>query len=302
MNDFMKGWIGLFSNSPKPRLAWSTLTELSAPSCSMVRRWSRFEVIKQGHDAFGDVSSFLSGSSLPSASSGKLNAILNDPAKYRKLKIEIAITVDAMSPFVPSTYLLEGDGPLALVAYRQTSKLHATICEHYPNVLQLLRTRLGENTTHEQQLLAYGRNCVQPGYSYFQSKFDANIGELKDTVKAFKAALYCDPAQLNELRPTPADIDFLNAFGFMILLEDLKMSCPLIWQQSKMFHQRLMQLTGGRVMKVKFQVGQLIILVQPSSAAAERVFSTLQNSFSQEQNSSLEDYFSTSIMLQYNRN
>ena len=44
---------------------------------------------------------------------------------------------------------------------------------------------------------------------------------------------------------------------------------------------------------------KLILLVQPSSAAAERVFSLLQNSFTQRQ-FSLEDYIETSIMLQYN--
>jgi hypothetical protein len=36
------------------------------------------------------------------------------------------------------------------------------------------------------------------------------------------------------------------------------------------------------------------------TAAAERVFSLLQNSFTQRQSSSLEDYIETSIMLQYN--
>jgi len=45
----------------------------------------------------------------------------------------------------------------------------------------------------------------------------------------------------------------------------------------------------------------LILLVQPSSMAAERVFSLLQNSFSHVQQSSLEDYISVSVMLQYNR-
>ncbi len=39
--------------------------------------------------------------------------------------------------------------------------------------------------------------------------------------------------------------------------------------------------------------------VQPSSAAAERVFSILQR-FTAQQQSSLEDYMELSIMLQYN--
>ena len=42
-----------------------------------------------------------------------------------------------------------------------------------------------------------------------------------------------------------------------------------------------------------------IILVQPSSAAAERVFSILQR-FTAQQESSLEDYVELSVMLQYN--
>ncbi len=43
-----------------------------------------------------------------------------------------------------------------------------------------------------------------------------------------------------------------------------------------------------------------VLLVQPSSAAAERVFSLLSNSFTETQTSSMEDYIESSIMLQYN--
>ena len=41
-----------------------------------------------------------------------------------------------------------------------------------------------------------------------------------------------------------------------------------------------------------------VLLVQPSSEAAERVFSLLENYFNNRQNSSLEDYIETSLMLQ----
>ena len=46
---------------------------------------------------------------------------------------------------------------------------------------------------------------------------------------------------------------------------------------------------------------KLVLLVQPSSAAAERVFSLLESSFSSKQNTSLQDYISLSVMLQYNK-
>ena len=42
-----------------------------------------------------------------------------------------------------------------------------------------------------------------------------------------------------------------------------------------------------------------LILVQPSSAAAERVFSILQR-FTAQQQSSLEDHIELSVMLQFN--
>ena len=44
-----------------------------------------------------------------------------------------------------------------------------------------------------------------------------------------------------------------------------------------------------------------VVLIQPSSAAAERVFSLLTNAFGHLQGSSLEDYISASIMMQYNK-
>ena len=59
IDDFIKGWIGLFAHSPKARLAWRTQTGLSVPSYSATRWWSKFEVIEQFHNMFGDVTLFL---------------------------------------------------------------------------------------------------------------------------------------------------------------------------------------------------------------------------------------------------
>ena len=42
-----------------------------------------------------------------------------------------------------------------------------------------------------------------------------------------------------------------------------------------------------------------VLLVQPSSAAAERVFSLLSASFHEQQENALSDYLQASVMLQY---
>ena len=72
---------------------------------------------------FSDVKKFLERNDLPSATSTKLLQVLNDPAKTRKLKIEIDTTVDATEPFVKTTYKQEGDGPLSVEAYQHLSIL-----------------------------------------------------------------------------------------------------------------------------------------------------------------------------------
>ena len=46
---------------------------------------------------------------------------------------------------------------------------------------------------------------------------------------------------------------------------------------------------------------QKIFLVQPSSAAAERVFSLLRNAFGEQQQSSLHDLVTATLMVQYNK-
>ena len=46
---------------------------------------------------------------------------------------------------------------------------------------------------------------------------------------------------------------------------------------------------------------QKVLLIQPSSAASERVFSLLNSSFSEQQERALQDYVETSLMLQFNK-
>ena len=44
-----------------------------------------------------------------------------------------------------------------------------------------------------------------------------------------------------------------------------------------------------------------VLVVQPSSAAAERAFSLLNSTFGDKQDNSLKDYIETSIMIRYNK-
>ena len=105
-------------------------------------------------------------------------------------------------PFVKATYILEGDGVLALTAYGQLDALYRSISlQHYPNVSAMATQLSRGSSVHEQQLILYAKESVKPAYEYFKKKFDHDLQHL---VKAFKAAHIFSPSRI---QPT-TDIDY----------------------------------------------------------------------------------------------
>ena len=235
----------------------------------------------------------------------KMTNILNNPVTCRKLKVELAATVDAMRLFVQTTYSLEGDGPLALVTYQSIRSFYAHIdSSHFPNVTAVAKQLAGGSTLHEQQLNAYARACIDPAYAYFRAKFD---NDLQPALQVFKAARYFSPVSTSELKPTTSDLDILQSLSFLTSGDITNLKAELLlylaateelsptvdptkwWERHR---EDLPHWASGF---------RKVVLLQPSSAAAERVFSLLTNAFGHLQESSLEDYISASIMFQYNK-
>ena len=134
--------------------------------------------------------------------------------------------------------------------------------------------------------------------------FDSN---LKDTLMAFKAARYFSPLQLKDIQPDAQALNSVKAFPFLdseTIMDGLKQELPS-YQAKVMdldpaidilqwWHQNEHDLPCWAAAARK------VFLVQPSSAASERVFSLLKSSFSSQQQNSLQDYIEVSLMLQYN--
>ena len=304
LEEFTILWISLFSHSPKTRVMWRTLTGLPPPSFSATRWWSRFEVMHQLFKSFGDLMPFLESPELTSSSCNKMLEILNDPPKFRKLQIELAVTIDAMQPFVKATYTLEGDGILALKAYGQLDALYQSVAlEHYPNVTAKAKQLSGGNTVHEQQLITFAKECVKPVYHYFKQKFD---NDLQHLIGAFKAAQFFSPSRISALQPTTTDIDTLRCFPFFDTskVDELKSELPYYMAAAGGVSSVVDVLEWWKEHEQELPhwaaAFKLIALVQPSSAACERVFSLLANSFSSNQERAMEDYIELSVMLQYN--
>jgi len=210
-----------------------------------------------------------------------------------------------MKPFVKATYVLEGDGPLALVAYERLTTLFAVIAsEHYLNVNAVAKNLSSDDSRCEHQLVAYAKSCIVPAFTYFKSKFENN---LHPAVLAFKAALYFSPPKVNEIKPTAADIDSLRAISFLdstSTIDGLKVELPLYLEAAEDVSAQTDVLQWWKSHQLELpkwaEACSLVLLIQPSSAAAEHVFSILSNTFSSQQEPSLEDYIELSVMLQYN--
>ena len=270
-------------------------------SYSETRWWSRWEVFHQVVQQFGDVLPFLQEQTeLSPATRPKLLQILHNRIKNARLQIELATVIDAGEPFVKATYVLEGDGPLAFNCHEIVSTLFVGIhVEHYPNLLAVAEVVSNGRPTLKQQWIDYGKACVAPGFQYFNAKFSAS-GELSDSMAAFKAARLLWPQKMLEMQPTSQDI---QAFPFLKgSVQSLKQEFPTYIAKAADLEENVTPLNWWKDHSPCWsEAAEKVLLVQPSSAAAERVFSLLQNSFGSFQDAALADYIQASIMLQYNK-
>ena len=65
-------------------------------------------MLRQVHDCFGDVVSFItnSASDISPANKSKLFDLLSNPSKAGQLQMELAMAIDVCEPFVKATYTL----------------------------------------------------------------------------------------------------------------------------------------------------------------------------------------------------
>ena len=306
LDEFIRSWLSLFSHSPKAQLQWKDRTGHSMRTFSDTRWWSKWEVLDQLLVMYGDVKGFLEDNpDVGQATRTKLLAILNDPVKASLLQIELAAVIDVGSPLVKATYNLEGDGALVLQCYEQICTVINSIqAAHNPNVRAIAeRISSGDRNTF-QQLTDYAKACVQGAQTYFLQKIGGDLGEL---VEAFKAARLFSPQKIIEMQPAADAVDSLKAFPFLKkqeTLDGLKEELPQYLAKASDISSEIDPVDWwGRHsadLSKWSAAARQVILVQPSSAAAERVFSILNQSFGDQQQRALEDYVEASVQLQYN--
>ena len=310
LKEFLHLWISLFSHSPKTRVLWRSQVGQSMVSYSPTRWWSKWEVVKMLMLYFGDIEPFLQQNDDIGPSIRPKLLSFADAQKKANLQLEVALTVDWGEPFVKACYFLEGDDPLALECYETITKVSAAIqVGHTPNVQAVAQHLTGgapQSSPQHQQLIAYAKACAQPGLDYFQRQLGSS---LKAPLAAFKCARLFSPQKIHIIQPDAnapaqelATIPFLHVAhvvaGLTAELPDYlaraadtspSISCLEWWK------------LNASALPNWSEAAKRVLLLQPSSAAAERVFSLLNSSFGNQQDNSLQDYIESSVMLQYNK-
>ena len=151
---------------------------------------------------------------------------------------------------------------------------------HAPNVEAVAKTLSRGSETVKQRLLNHAKTCVQPAHIYYKRQLSSS---LKVPLLAFKAARLFSSKMVNVLKPL-AMIDTLVVFPFLKeKISSLKQELPLYLTKSSEIPDSTDCLqwwkTNTTELPVWSSAAQLVLLVQPSSAAAERVFSLLNSSF-----------------------
>ena len=203
----------------------------SITTYSTTRWWSWWEVLKQLQRLFTHVRPFLEALDSSPAVRRHLLDVIEDEDKFRQLKLELAVVIDAGEPFVTRTYLLEGDGELATLAYDLLQKV-STACglEDYPLLEAVANDLADGNDALKRQMTTMAKQCVRPAIAYFREKFSHIDSPLQWAVQLFKALRMFCPFKVASLNLVPNRIDDLlrlPALDHDETIQQLKTELPI---------------------------------------------------------------------------
>ena len=175
---------------------------------------------------------------------------------------------------------------------------------NYPNLEAVSRTISKGDPQVCQNWVRYGMDCIEPGLEYFT---DAISGSLSNSIAVFKAARVFNPKKAVEMQPDAATLDCLAVMPFLdtVTLQNLKTELPLYLAKAADISPDYDPIQWWKMTSTALPFWSAavrkVLLIQPSSAAAKRVFSLLNASFIDQQDNCLQDYVELSLMFQYNK-
>ena len=177
--------------------------------------------------------------------------------------------------------------------------------ENYSNVQAVVKSIAKGKTDVQQRWMRYVNACIKPALDYYKEHLKADLMNIP--MKAFKAARLFSPHILQKTKPECNALTDLLAFPFITeatltaLKEEFPKYAAIAEDVSSEFTVLDFWKNYSKALPKWGEAASQALLCQPSSAAAERVFSVMNSCFGDQQLSSLEDYLEASIIMQYNK-
>ena len=320
---------------------WRTIFKSCWQPPGNTRWWARLDLYQKMIDGFENLVSFCmtakeDGDMERSARMKRLAEVMESNKERGMLRFQLAVVTIAGSRLYAATYDLEGDHCCSLVAYDTIKDCEDWLTDHYdhltyPGLRQEMNdcvsTLLNGCETFEEltgealfdDLKVKAKSILKGAVDYFQRTI---VVKLASDLELYKTCRYANPVAMRQTigRPdtllqfkraaeelnffTLSDVDKMGGEWYLYkrlvnefevvpseIKFDIQMErCTKFWS---LYHEILPNLANFT---------RYCMTMTPSSAAAERVFSMLKNSFTIGQmRQSLEDYSEGSVMMQYNK-
>eukprot|EP00050_Salpingoeca_kvevrii_P003143 m.215178 g.215178 ORF g.215178 m.215178 type:complete len:756 (+) comp10775_c0_seq9:1021-3288(+) len=328
-----------FFRSHKQARRWANLGHRRLPTVSQVRWWSEYEfcaeLLNQWDELIDFLTSFQTDEELAkdnkkgSALSTLLTMRMNRETVFM-VELELRVLVQAGKPLVETTYMLEGDQPLAFLAFEQVEATLASLDRmvgnaqlYMPSVQQFIARFAGgpdrldfPTNMNYVKAMNHAKMSVRRAYDYLRKRVESDLEHFMQTLKATRAldprfavahkhdmdlhevfeALKLDQIQREDLTTQWSHYVY-TATGRHVLADRVEQK-KVIWGSGVC---NWWATIGTTRFPAWQQLFTHVALIQPSSAAAERCFSFLQRNLDlKKQPNQLEDKVEVTTMLAYN--
>lgn len=299
----------------------------NAPSqYSVTRWWSRFDCIREMFSKQAQLDAFLTKLVAEDVCAKTATKVL---AMWRtnslEIRMELAFLMDVGMPFYTATYKLEEDGFIAPLVYNELQSLsvirntwnygnpgtHQTMRRYAHFLYPLVANDANEPARRSliERFLPLANDC----FEYFYETIWKPDAEMERARTHFEGARFWHPGAARtlaldlDIRPGVSRVSFLKGDNATIsalsnewpIYKNLADVQSCLWSMTAKEVAAFWEL-NQRECPTWFRCAQDLLLGQPSSAAAERVFSVLESSFSGQQMTTLRDALEVTVMAKYN--
>jgi hAT family C-terminal dimerisation region len=292
------------------------LAEVGAKTKSAVRWWSEWEVVDQILTKYEIVKQVvLMDADFCPALRMRMRKILE--SQEAQLQLELSIVVDSGLALVKATYELEGDAFLsarvsptldALELHAASVLAERNIPIHAPNVVAIADRLSKHNVAQSTALIVQTIAKAKPVFNYWRQQCQEG-GKLFNILRVFKGCTMFDPvyistASMDILDQLIPELQSHPIFQSGTLYRDVRQEFPHYKAAATSIDAHVDIAHWWRLHASTLphfaSAAKRAIVIQPSSAAAERVFSMLGNMFDDRQMRALADYKSVAVMMRFN--